>query len=117
MIGFESRDTSLRKLREELQRMTDAELIAFDKHARSMAGTRISGTGDPHKIKLGAESGAEALGTYSFPDRRMLADCPSRGLSTKAYLRGLGQRTHRGSQVRFYSKLNRAWVIFFDGSG
>jgi hypothetical protein len=45
VIGFDSEDTTLRKLREELRQMSDEELIAFGKYARSLAGLRISGTG------------------------------------------------------------------------
>ena len=52
MIGFESEDTTLRKLREQLRQMPDEELIAFGKYARNLAGLRISGTGDPYKLKL-----------------------------------------------------------------
>jgi len=32
--------------------MTDEELIAFGKYAQSRAGLRVSGTGDPHKVRL-----------------------------------------------------------------
>jgi hypothetical protein len=52
VIGFDSEDTTLRKLREELRQMSDEQLIAFGKYARSLAGLRISGTGDPYKVKL-----------------------------------------------------------------
>jgi hypothetical protein len=52
VISFESEETTLRKLREQLHAMSDKELIAFGKYARSLAGFRISGTGDPFKVKL-----------------------------------------------------------------
>jgi hypothetical protein len=52
VIGFDSEDTTLRKLREQLRQMSDEELITFGKYARSLAGLRISGTGDPYKVKL-----------------------------------------------------------------
>ena len=52
MIGFESEETYLRKLREGLQAMGDQELIKFGKHARSLAGIRVSGTPDPYKMQL-----------------------------------------------------------------
>jgi hypothetical protein len=51
-IGFESEETTLRKLREQLHAMSDEELIAFGKYARGLAGFRISGTRDPFKVKL-----------------------------------------------------------------
>jgi hypothetical protein len=52
MIGFESDEAYLRKLRERLQAMGDEELIKFGKHARSLAGIRVSGLSDPYKIQL-----------------------------------------------------------------
>jgi hypothetical protein len=52
VIGFESEETTLRKLREQLRQISDEELIAFGKDARRFAGLRVSGTGDPHKVKL-----------------------------------------------------------------
>ena len=52
MIGFESEETMLRKLRDALQRMSDDELFAFGKYARSLAGRRVSGTGDTYQVKL-----------------------------------------------------------------
>jgi len=52
MIGFESEDTRLRKLREPLQAMSDEELIKFGKYARGLCGLRVSGTGDPFKVQL-----------------------------------------------------------------
>jgi hypothetical protein len=63
MIAFDSADTTLRKLREQLQKMSDDQLIAFGKRARSLAGLRVSGTGDPYQVKLDearGERGAEA---------------------------------------------------------
>ena len=51
-IGFESEETSLRKLRERLQSMPDDELIKFGKYARKLCGLRVSGTGDPFKVQL-----------------------------------------------------------------
>lgn len=51
-ISFDSEETTLRKLREQLQAMSDEELIKFGKYARSLAGLRISETGDPYKVKL-----------------------------------------------------------------
>jgi hypothetical protein len=52
MIGFESEDTYVRRLRERLQAMDDAELIAFGKNAKNLAGMRVSGLPDPHRIQL-----------------------------------------------------------------
>ena len=52
MIGFESDETSLRKLRERLHTMSDEELIKFGKYARSLARIRVSGLPDPYKIQL-----------------------------------------------------------------
>ena len=52
VIGFDSEETTLRKLREQLRLMSDEELIAFGRYARTLAGFRISGTGDPYKVKL-----------------------------------------------------------------
>jgi hypothetical protein len=52
MIGFESEDVYLRRLRERLQAMKDEELIKFGKDARSLAGIRVSGLPDPYKIQL-----------------------------------------------------------------
>ena len=52
MIGFESDEAYLRKLRGRLQAMGDEELIKFGKYARSLAGIRVSGLSDPYKIKL-----------------------------------------------------------------
>ena len=52
MIGFESEDVYVRRLRERLQAMSDEELIEFGKDARSLAGIRVSGLPDPYKIQL-----------------------------------------------------------------
>jgi hypothetical protein len=52
MIGFETEDTYVRRLRERLQAMGDEELIKFGKYARSLAGIRVSGLPDPYKIQL-----------------------------------------------------------------
>ena len=52
MIGFDSDETYVRKLRERLQVMGDEELIKFGKYARSLAGIRVSGLPDPYKIQL-----------------------------------------------------------------
>jgi hypothetical protein len=52
MIGFESDEAYLRKLRERLQTMGDEELIKFGKYARSLAGIRVSGLPDRYKIQL-----------------------------------------------------------------
>lgn len=52
MINIESDETTLRKLRARLQTMSDEELIRFGKYAHGLAGVRVSGTGDPHKIQL-----------------------------------------------------------------
>lgn len=52
MIGFESNDVYVRRLRERLQAMGDEELIKFGKYARSLAGIRVSGLPDPYKIQL-----------------------------------------------------------------
>jgi hypothetical protein len=52
MIGFESEDVYLRRLRERLQAMEDEELIKFGKDARRLAGIRVPGLLDPYKIQL-----------------------------------------------------------------
>ncbi len=52
MIGFESNDTYVRRLRERLQAMGEEELIQFGKDARKLAGIRVSGLPDPNKIQL-----------------------------------------------------------------
>lgn len=52
MIGFESDEAYLRKLRERLQAMGDEELIKFGRYARSLAGIRVSGLPDSYKIQL-----------------------------------------------------------------
>ena len=52
MIGLESNDTYVRRLRERLQAMGDEELIKFGKYAGSLAGIRVSGLPDPYKIQL-----------------------------------------------------------------
>ena len=52
MIGFESEDVYVRRLRERLQTMCDEELIEFGKYARSLAGIRVSGLPDPYKVQL-----------------------------------------------------------------
>jgi len=52
MIGFESDDVYVRRLRERLRAMGDEELIKFGKNARSLAGIRVSGLPDPYKIQL-----------------------------------------------------------------
>ena len=52
MIGFETDEVYLRRLRERLQAMGDEELIKFGKYARSLAGIRVSGLPDPYKIQL-----------------------------------------------------------------
>ncbi len=52
MIGFESEDVYLRRLRERLQAMGDEELIQFGKDTRKLAGIRVSGLPDPYKIQL-----------------------------------------------------------------
>jgi hypothetical protein len=52
MIGFESAEAYLRRLRERLQAMGDEELIKFGKYARSLVGIRVSGLPDPYKIQL-----------------------------------------------------------------
>ena len=69
MIGFQSTETTLRKLREKLRAMPDEELISFGKHARSLAGMRISGTGDPHMIEL-EEACAEWRRRHPRPQRQ-----------------------------------------------
>ena len=38
MIGFESEETMLRKLGDELRKTLEVELIAFAKYTRSLAG-------------------------------------------------------------------------------
>jgi len=48
MIGFESEEIQLKKLREQLRAMSDAELIRFGKALRRLAGQRVSGV--PHRI-------------------------------------------------------------------
>jgi hypothetical protein len=52
VIGFESEETMLRNLREEVQKMSDEELIAFGKYARSLSGRRASRLGDTYQVKL-----------------------------------------------------------------
>jgi hypothetical protein len=52
MIGFESEETYVRRLRERLRAMDDAELIAFGKNSKNLVGMRVSGLPDPHKIQL-----------------------------------------------------------------
>jgi hypothetical protein len=68
MIGFDSEDVTLRKLREQLEQTTDDELVTFGKYARSLAGLRISGTGDPYKVKL-EEARAEWKRRHPRPQR------------------------------------------------
>jgi hypothetical protein len=51
-IGFESEEVGLRKLRERLQAMSEAELIEFGKAVRRLCGIRLSGLPDPWKLKL-----------------------------------------------------------------
>ncbi len=51
MIGFESEETYVGRLRERLQAMDDEALIKFGKYARSSAGIRVSGLPDPYKIQ------------------------------------------------------------------
>ena len=46
MIGFESEEVQLRKLRERLRAMSDAELIRFGKALRRLANERVSGVPD-----------------------------------------------------------------------
>ena len=52
MIGFESEDAYVRRLRERLREMPEDELIEFGRYARSLAGIRVSGLPDPYKIQL-----------------------------------------------------------------
>jgi hypothetical protein len=58
MIGFESEETALRKLRKQLQQMSDDELIAFGKCPRSLAGRRVSGLGDAYRVNLDKARGS-----------------------------------------------------------
>jgi hypothetical protein len=51
-VGFESEEVALKKLREQLQAMSDTQLIEFGKYARELAGIRVSGLPDPYEIKL-----------------------------------------------------------------
>ena len=69
MIGFESSDVQLKKLRERLQAMSDEELIKFGKYARGLCGLRVSGTGDPFKVQLD-----EARGMATEPSARVNLD-------------------------------------------
>ena len=51
-IGFESEEIQLRKLRERLQGMSDAELIQFGKAARRLCRSRVSGITDAFDRQL-----------------------------------------------------------------
>jgi hypothetical protein len=51
MIGFESDETILQKLRERLRNMTDAELIQFGKTVRGLSAGP-TGTSNPFKRQL-----------------------------------------------------------------
>ena len=51
MIGFESDEEVLQKLRDRLRNMTDAELIQFGKTVRGL-GAGPTGTSDPSKRQL-----------------------------------------------------------------
>ena len=57
MIGFESEEVQLRKLREQLRAMSDQELIRFGKALRRLAGQRVSGV--PDRINRLEEARAE----------------------------------------------------------
>jgi hypothetical protein len=52
MVGFESEEMHLRRLRERLRAMSDEALIQFGKYARKLCGILVSGTGDPVKSQL-----------------------------------------------------------------
>jgi hypothetical protein len=51
MIGFESDEAILQKLRERLRNMTDAELIQFGKTVRGLSAGP-TGTSNPFKRQL-----------------------------------------------------------------
>jgi hypothetical protein len=51
-IGFESEEVQLRKLRERLREMSDAELIQFGKAARKLTGSRVSGVTNSFERQL-----------------------------------------------------------------
>ena len=75
MIGFESEDVYVRRLRERLQAMGDEELIKFGKYARSLAGIRVSGLPDPYKIQLeeAQERVAQTPSEVKYPARDLTA--------------------------------------------
>ena len=53
MIGFESNDTYVGRLRGRLQAIGDEEVIKFGKCARSLTGIQVSGLPDPYKDSVG----------------------------------------------------------------
>ena len=57
MIGFESEEVQLKKLREQLRAMSDAELIRFGKALRRLESERVSGV--PDRIDRLEEARAE----------------------------------------------------------
>jgi hypothetical protein len=59
MIGFESEDVYVRRLRERLQAMGDEELINFVNYARNLAGIRVPGAGPVRDSTAGGASGVE----------------------------------------------------------
>ena len=51
-IAFESDETHLAKLREQLCKMSDEELIKFGKTVRGLSAPRVGVTPDPWKAQL-----------------------------------------------------------------
>ena len=51
-IAFESDEVALQKLREQLRKMSDDELIKFGKDVRRLSEPRVSATPDPWKAQL-----------------------------------------------------------------
>ncbi len=52
MIGFESDEIILQKLRERLRSMTDEELIEFGKSVRELASPSVAATANPFQQQL-----------------------------------------------------------------
>ena len=51
-ISFLSEETVLEKFREEMRKMSDAELTAFGKQMRELAEPRVGPFVDPWKVRL-----------------------------------------------------------------
>lgn len=51
-IAFESQEVQLQRLREQLRKMSDEELIKFGKEVRKLSGPRVSAIPDPWQVQL-----------------------------------------------------------------